>query len=77
MLSDASAADNFGKHCDKKRNCSKLLISPFVTTLSTFYGDYKPSFISRVFMLFPEMFLKSSVADLLMWVRVKRLIGYL
>ena len=33
---DASAADNFLKTNDKRRNCSKRAISPFATMFSTF-----------------------------------------
>ena len=30
------------KHCDKRRNCLKQAISPFLTTFSTLYGTYFP-----------------------------------
>ena len=36
-LSNASAVDNFWKHCDNKRNCSKQAISPFATMFLTFF----------------------------------------
>ena len=36
--SDASAADNFRKQCDKRRNCSKRAISPFATNVFNFLG---------------------------------------
>ena len=36
LLADASAADDFSKHCDKRRNCSKQAISPFATTFFQF-----------------------------------------
>ena len=36
MLTDASSADNFRDHCDKRRNCSWWAISPFSTMISTF-----------------------------------------
>ena len=34
MLCDASAADDFWKHCGKRRNCSIRVIFPFATMFS-------------------------------------------
>ena len=36
MLSDASVADDVGKHCAKRRNCSKQAVSLF----SIMYSNY-------------------------------------
>ena len=43
--SDACAADDFWKHCDKRRNCSKRAISPFATMFSVDFSNY--TFIYR------------------------------
>ena len=54
-LFEASAADGFWKHCDKRRNCSKQAISPFATMFSTFFSNYTfiywycPSFCLDIF----------------------------
>ena len=39
-LSDASEADNFWKHCDKRRNFSWCAISPFATIFSIILNCY-------------------------------------
>ena len=49
-FSDASAADNFWKHCDKSRNCPKQAISSFATICSTLYSNY--TYIYRAFPCF-------------------------
>ena len=55
-LSDASAADDFWKHCGKGRNCSKREISPFVTMFTTFCINY--TFIYRDFQFFCQLAFK-------------------
>ena len=37
---DASAAEGFWKHRDKMRNCSKRVITSFVTMFSTVFSNY-------------------------------------
>ena len=57
---DASAADVFWKHCDKRRNCSRRAISPFATKFSTICSNY--SYINRDFFLFLSRHFQSSAA---------------
>ena len=39
-LFDALKIFSCGKHCEKRRNCLKQAISPFLTMFSTLYGTY-------------------------------------
>ena len=38
----ASAVQLFGKHCEKRRNCSQRAISPFPTVFSTRFRSFLP-----------------------------------
>ena len=69
MLSDASASENFWKHCDKSRIYSKQAISSFATLFSKPFSNY--TYIYRAFQLFlPGFFQRRPLQIFCMWERV-------
>ena len=53
---------SFGKHCGKRRNCTKRAISPFATMFSTF--SHRLSIQLWRFLCFDKIRSKSSAAEL-------------
>ena len=51
-----------GKHCGKRRNCSKRAISPFATIFSLLVIGYPVNY--RDFLFFDKIFSKSSAVEL-------------
>ena len=70
MLSDASAADNFWKPCDKRRNCAKQAISPFATMFSTLFKKLN-SHLLRYITFLPKCSQSHLLQICYMWERVK------
>ena len=71
-LSDASAEDDFWKHCDKGRNCSKRAISPFSHNVFNFLPVIKPTIIAIFHICLIVTFNFSRLLQICcLWERVK------
>ena len=66
---DASAADDFWKHSDERRNCSKRAFSPFATMFSTHF-DNCPVIYRYVPVCLPRCFQSRLLQICCMWKRV-------